>query len=344
MARPSPPCARLRPTKISSNSGKGRSRASRCKLTDQQGATGDIDAIRKGFEKRGYICNSHIATSIFLAEKLQKPLLVEGPPGVGKTELAKATAEMVGKPLIRLQCYEGLDEAKALYEWDYAKQMLYTQLLREAIAREVSGAPTIAEAAAIVAKSEASFFNEHFLIDRPLLRALRSKTPAVLLIDEVDRADPEFEAFLLEILSELQVTIPELGTIRADPDDPPLVLLTTNATREMTEALRRRCLHAFLDYPPPSREIAILKTAVPGIDADLAARMVAFVDGLRALDLRKAPAISETIDWARAVLMLGGSKLDKELVQSTLGLLLKHQADKADVDPKIEKLLAGTKP
>lgn len=298
----------------------------------------DLQALLGGAR---YIADPSTALSAFLALRMARPLLIEGPAGVGKTDLARAAAEALGRPLVRLQCYEGLDEAKALYEWDYAKQMLYTQLLRDAIAREVSGAPTIAEAAALVARSEASFFNEHFLIARPLLRALRSPTPVVLLIDEVDRADPEFEAFLLEILSELQITIPELGTIRADPAHPPLVLLTTNGTREMTEALRRRCLHAFLDYPPPSREIAILHTAVPGIEAALAARMVAFVDGLRALDLRKAPAISETIDWARAVLMLGGSKLDKDLVQSTLGLLLKHQADRAGVEPKIEKLLAA---
>ena len=291
-----------------------------------------------------YLADPTTALSTWLALRMRRPLLLEGPAGVGKTDLARAAAEALGRPMVRLQCYEGLDEAKALYEWDYAKQMLYTQLLREVIGREVSGAATIADAAGIVARSEASFFNEHFLIARPLLAALKSPTPVVLLIDEVDRADPEFEAFLLEILSELQITIPEIGTIKADPEDPPLVFLTTNGTREMTEALRRRCLHAFLDYPPPSRELAILAIAVPGIERDLAARMVAFVNGLRALDLRKAPAISETIDWARAVLLLGGSKLDKALVEDTLGLLLKHQGDKLDVTPKIDKLLAAAPP
>jgi MoxR-like ATPase len=219
--------------------------------------------------------------------------------------------------------------------------MLYTQLLRDAVAKEIGGAATVRDAAAVVSKSEASFFNEHFLIARPLLAALESKTPAVLLIDEVDRADPEFEALLLEILSEMQVTIPELGTVKADPHDPPVCVLTTNGTREMTDALRRRCLHAFLDYPPPSREIAILKLAVPGVEDALAARMVAFVDGLRALDLRKAPAISETIDWARAVLLLGASSLDRDLVRDTLGLLLKHHGDRIDATPKIDALLAA---
>ena len=298
----------------------------------------DLTAILR---RARYLSDPQTALTTWLALRMQRPLLVEGPAGVGKTDLARAAAEGLGRPLIRLQCYEGLDEAKALYEWDYAKQMLYTQLLRDAVARELGAAASIAEAAEIVARSETSFFSERFLIARPLLAALQSPTPAVLLVDEVDRADPEFEAFLLEILSEMQVTIPEIGTVKADATTPPLVLLTTNGTREMTEALRRRCLHAFIDYPEPSREIAILAQAVPGVEAALAARMVAFVNGLRALDLRKAPAISETIDWARAVLLLGGSKLDRDLVTGTLGLLLKHQGDKTDVEPKIDKLLAA---
>ncbi|MDI1478993.1 MoxR family ATPase [Polyangium sp. y55x31] len=286
-----------------------------------------------------YLCDPSTALSLWLALRMERPLMLEGPAGVGKTDLARAAAQALGRSLIRLQCYEGLDEAKALYEWDYAKQMLYTQLLRDAIAAETHGA-TIAGAAQIVAKSEASFFTEHFLLSRPLLAAIRSEAPVVLLIDEVDRADPEFEAFLLEILSELQVTIPELGTFRAK--HPPLVLLTTNATREMTEALRRRCLHAFLDYPASSRELAILELVVPGIDSTLASHLVAFIGELRKMDLRKAPAVSETLDWARALVLLGKSKLDPDLVRDTLGLLLKHQEDKVSVEPRLESLLKST--
>jgi MoxR-like ATPase len=286
-----------------------------------------------------YLTDPPTALALWLALRMDRPLLLEGPAGVGKTDLARAAAEALGRPLLRLQCYEGLDEAKALYEWDYAKQMLYTQLLRDALARETAGEGGIAGALARVAGSEASFFSERFLIARPLLAALRADAPVVLLIDEVDRADPEFEAFLLEVLSELQVTIPELGTIRAA--HPPLILLTTNATREMTEALRRRCLHAFLDYPAPAREIAILKLALPGIEHRLAAQVVAFVDGLRALELRKPPAISETIDWARALLLLGRSAMEPELVRDTLGLLLKHQSDKLDAQARLSALLKG---
>ncbi len=304
-------------------------------------AAGSVPATPKELEARlaacRYIADSATALSLWLALRMDRPLLLEGPAGVGKTAIARAAADALGRPLLRLQCYEGLDEAKALYEWDYAKQMLYTQLLRDAIAKETRAASSIADAAGMVAKSEASFFSEHFLISRPLLSALRSPAPVVLLIDEVDRADPEFEAFLLEILSELQVSIPELGTIRAT--HPPLVLLTTNATREMTEALRRRCLHAFLDYPPPSRELAILRMRLPGIEAKLSAHVASFAASLRAMDLRKAPSISETIDWAQALLLLGKRALDPEVVEGTLGLLLKHQSDRLEVEGKLGDLL-----
>jgi len=284
-----------------------------------------------------YLADPATALSAWLALKMKRPLLLEGPAGVGKTDLARAAAEALGRPMIRLQCYEGLDEAKALYEWDYAKQMLYTQLLRDTVSSQTAGAASIAEAADRVANADAAFFSRRFLVERPLLRALTSEKPVVMLIDEVDRADPEFEAFLLEILAEHQVTIPELGTIKAKTA--PLFVLTSNGTREMTDALRRRCLHAFVDYPPPSREQAILELRVPGLAASLATHLANFARGVRDLDLRKAPSIAETIDWARALVVLGASALDPELVRSTLGVLVKHEEDRAKVEAKLGALL-----
>jgi MoxR-like ATPase len=257
---------------------------------------------------------------------------------VGKTDLARALAEALSRDLVRLQCYEGLDEAKALYEWDYAKQMLYTQLLREAVATQTAGAKSLAEAADLVAGADTAFFSRRFLIERPLLRALTSETPVVMLVDEVDRADPEFEAFLLEVLAEGQVTIPELGTVRAKTA--PLFVLTSNGTREMTDALRRRCLHAFVDYPPPSREQAILELRVPGVAKELAAQLAAFAQKVRAMDLRKAPSIAETIDWARALLTLGASALDREIARSTLDVILKHEDDRTKVEAKLATLVS----
>jgi MoxR-like ATPase len=267
--------------------------------------------LAASLEKAGYFAGDDAALSLFLALELGRPLLVEGPAGVGKTELARSAATALSRPLVRLQCYEGLDEAKAIYEWDYGKQMLWVQLLRDKPQGD---------------EADAFFFGQKFLIARPLLQALESDVPAVLLVDEVDRADPEFEAVLLEILADNQVTIPEIGTIRAK--HPPLVVLTTNATREMTDALRRRCLHIFLDYPPPSREIAILEAKVPGIGKALATQLVAFAEKVRAMDLRKPPSISESIDWARALVTLGASALDKELATATLGAFLKHDEDR----------------
>ena len=297
----------------------------------------DLPSLQRKLSGAGYLADDRLALVSWLALELGRPLLVEGPAGVGKTDLARALAEGLARDLVRLQCYEGLDEAKALYEWDYAKQMLYTQLLREAVGAQTAGARSLAEAADLVAGADAAFFSRRFLVERPLLRALTSETPVVMLVDEVDRADPEFEAFLLEVLAEGQVTIPELGTVRAKTA--PLFVLTSNGTREMTDALRRRCLHAFVDYPPPSREQAILELRVPGLARQLAAQLAAFAQKVRAMDLRKAPSIAETIDWARALVILGASALDKELARSTLDVILKHEDDRSKVEAKLATLV-----
>jgi MoxR-like ATPase len=293
--------------------------------------------LSKQLARAGYLADDRLALVVYLALALEKPLLVEGPAGVGKTDLARALSEALSRDLVRLQCYEGLDEAKALYEWDYAKQMLYTQLLRDSVATQTAGAGSLADAADRLAGADAAFFSKRFLVERPLLRALMSDKPVVMLVDEVDRADPEFEAFLLEMLAERQVTIPELGTVRAKTA--PLFILTSNGTREMTDALRRRCLHAFVEYPPPSREQAIIELRVPGVGKALAEQLATFAQKVRALDLRKAPSIAETIDWARALVTLGASALDKELARSTLSVILKHEEDRAKVEGKLATLV-----
>ncbi|WP_062349954.1 AAA family ATPase [Herbidospora yilanensis] len=252
----------------------------------------------------GYLSDDAIATSVFLAGVLQKPLLAEGPAGVGKTQLAKAIAEATGSDLVRLQCYEGLDEARALYEWNYKKQLLRIQADDDAWD---------------------DIFAEEFLLERPLLKAIRSDRPTVLLIDETDKADVEVEGLLLEILSDFQVTIPELGTITATRR--PFVVLTSNATRELSEALKRRCLYLHLDYPTPERERDIVLAQVPGIAETVAEQLARTAATLRALELKKSPSIAETVDWAHTLLALGREVLDEQTVSETLGVVLKHHSD-----------------
>jgi MoxR-like ATPase len=296
-----------------------------------------VEAASLGLGAAGYLPSREIATAVFLADRLEKPLLVEGPAGVGKTELALAFARASGRELIRLQCYEGLDEAKALYEWEYAKQLLYTQLLKDRIGAAVADAATLGEAADRIAAEGNVFFSRRFLLPRPVLQAILSPTPSLLLVDEVDKADPELEAFLLEILSDWAVTVPELGTLRAVVV--PRVVLTSNASRELSDALRRRCLHLHVDYPSQERELAVVRARVPEAGEALARQVVAAAARLRAMDLRKAPSIAEVIDWARALLVLGASALDAGALADTLEVVLKHQADLERVRARAAEVL-----
>ncbi len=286
-----------------------------------------VSDVRKALAAQQYIATDEIATVIFLAEKLGKPILAEGPAGVGKTELSKAWAAVTQHELVRLQCYEGLDESKALYEWEYAKQMLYTQLLRDKLSDLLADAQSLTEAADRLAAEEDVFFSQRFLLERPLLRAINSDQPTVLLIDEIDRADAEFEAFLLEILSDFQVSIPELGTIIARQR--PAVFLTSNNTRELSEALKRRCLYVYIGYPDVDEELQIVRLKVPDLAPQLARQVVEVVQSLRQLDLKKHPSVSETLDWARALVTLNARALDKEVLENTLTVLLKYESDMA---------------
>jgi len=286
-----------------------------------------VQEVRQALAAQQYIASDAIATVIFLASRLGKPILAEGPAGVGKTELSKAWAAATGYKLVRLQCYEGLDESKALYEWEYAKQMLYTQLLRDKLSALLADAQSLAEAADRLAAEEDIFFSERFLLPRPLLQAINSDAPTVLLIDEIDRADAEFEAFLLEVLSDFQVSIPELGTIVARHR--PAVFLTSNNTRELSEALKRRCLYIYIDYPGIREELEIVRLKVPDLAPQLARQAVEAVQALRQLDLKKNPSVSETLDWAHALVALNATTLDPETLETTLTVLLKYESDMA---------------
>jgi MoxR-like ATPase len=284
-----------------------------------------VEEVIERFAAQNYICNRSIATVVYLATRLQKPILVEGPAGVGKSELAKVLAGALNCDLIRLQCYEGLDEAKALYEWEYAKQLLYTQILKEKISETLTGTVSLREAVERVAAQDDIFFSDRFILPRPLLRAILSERTTVLLIDEIDKSDTEFEAFLLEVLSDFQVTVPELGTLRAKQI--PFVVLTSNNAREMSDALKRRCLHLYIDFPALDQELRIVRLKVPGIADDLAHEVVGAVHAIRKLDLKKSPSISETLDWARALLLLNVQTLDAALVQESLSAILKYEGD-----------------
>jgi len=271
-----------------------------------------------------YITNQRVETAVYLALALDKPLLIEGPAGAGKTEIAKVVAAMLGTDLIRLQCYEGLDEARSLYEWNYQKQLLRLQ----ADQRQGLGWEQLSE----------HLFSRDYLLERPLLRAISTPRKAVLLIDEIDKADEEFEAFLLELLSDFQVSVPELGTLRAH--EPPAVMLTSNRARELSDALRRRCLHLFIDFPGIEQERRIIELKVPELEARLAGEAARIVNALRQLDLKKSPSIAETLDWARALVRIGAKELDTPALRTSLGVLLKHEEDRVRVESKLSTIAA----
>ena len=270
----------------------------------------DVNGVRSGLSDVSYLADDGIAGIVYLADRLAKPVLIEGPAGTGKTQLAKSVAEMSDARLIRLQCYEGLDESKALYEWNYKKQLLRIQAENET--RDWS-------------EIEDDLFSEDFLLSRPLLEAIRSEDPVVLLIDEVDRVEIETEALLLEILSEYQVSIPELGTVEGTQI--PLVFLTSNGTRELSEALKRRCLYLYIDYPDLQREREIINAKIPGMDENLADQIARIVRSIRQLDLKKHPSVSETLDWAKTLLLLGIEKIDADVATDTVNVLLKYRSD-----------------
>lgn len=284
-----------------------------------------IDAITSGLATVGYISTREISTALYLAHHLRKPVLIEGPAGVGKTDLAASLARFLDLPLTRLQCYEGLDEGKALYEWKYGKQLLYTQLLKEKLGEVMQEANTLNAAFDKLTHFEDLFFSETFLEPRPLLTAMQQPRGSVLLIDEIDKSDEAFEAYLLEVLSDYQVTIPEIGTLQAQT--PPIVVLTSNNIRELGDALKRRCLHLYIDFPEAGREQQIVRARVPDITESLLSQMVHFVQELRTLDIRKRPSISETVDWARTLLLMHATSLDESLVRASLNVLLKHESD-----------------
>ncbi len=288
-----------------------------------------------------YICSRQIATVLYLATELEKPVLIEGPAGVGKTELAKVVSEALGFDLIRLQCYEGLDEAKALYEWEYAKQLLYTQILKDKIGEIVAGTGSLDEAVNRIANQDNVFFSDRFILPRPLLQSIKAERRSVLLIDEIDKSDSEFEAFLLEVLSDFTVSVPEIGTLRAN--QVPIVVLTSNNAREMSDALKRRCLHLYIDFPSAEQELEIVRLKVPDIQASLAEQVVRTVQKIREIDLKKVPSISETLDWARTLTILNVDELDDQIVNDTFNVILKYEGDIRKAQDELKDFLRAGK-
>ena len=293
--------------------------------------------VKESLATQKYIASSQIATTVFLAMKMKKPILVEGPAGVGKTELAKSLSRALEVELIHLQCYEGLDESKAIYEWEYAKQLLYTQMLKEKINLLVADAPSLNEATKRIIEVEDAFFSKHFLLPRPLLKSITLGKPNILLIDEIDKADPEFEAYLLEVLGSYQITIPELGTIEAERI--PLVFLTSNNTRDLSDALKRRCLHLFIDFPENELENEIVSRKFPDMEEKLIKKMVTAIHRIREMDLKKKPSIAETLDWAQALISLQADRLTSDELRSTLGVITKFQNDGEKVMEKAAQIL-----
>lgn len=295
-----------------------------------------IDAVVDMLAGVDYIATRQIATAIYLAHHLRKPVLIEGPAGVGKTALAVSIARALDIAMLRLQCYEGLDDSKALYEWKYGKQLLYTQILKEKIGLLVDDVDSLGGALKKLAGFQDLFFSRDFLEPRPLLQAMEQPAGSVLLIDEVDKSEESFEALLLEVLADYQVTIPEIGTIRAET--PPLVILTSNNSRELGDALKRRCLHLHIGFPDVALEQRVVRARVPGISQALLAQLVAFVQSLRADNIRKPPSVAEAVDWARTLVLMHAHVLDESMVRDTLGVLLKRESDVREVTPRLKSL------